>query len=274
MKVNRGMTTSIKGSYSWRVPATCASLLLAAVLTAGSSASAAIVFSDDFSAPDGPLVGTTPDVGGTNWTPTVAAATPIQIAGGAAAVKSSGQDDYAGFTTAVSTTPPGFITTSLDVNVSAAQAGGDYFSHLSNPLGTTSVFVQRLFARSTTGGFQLGLVDTSGTGSTITYGATPLLFNTTYDVDVNWVFVPGANNDTFTVTVNNLPYLVHNWTSATPEPPALAAANLRQGSAGSAPTLSVDNLVVNFTAIPEPSTLILGGMFGLLGVACRKRGGL
>jgi hypothetical protein len=242
--------------------------LLAAIGGGIPQAFGAVLFSDDFSAANGPLAGTTPDVGGV-WTPTAAAATPLQIATGAVQFGTSGQDEYGAFTIPLSTAA-GRITTSMDINVSAAQATGDYFSHLSNPAGTTTIFLQRLFARSSENGFQLGLLDTSGTNSATTWGNTVLNFGTPYHVDVNWNFVPGNNNDTFAVRVNNAPYLTHTWTSVNAEPTHLAAANLRQGGAANAATLTVDNLVVD--GVPEPATAALAGIISLLSIMRRSRG--
>lgn len=259
-----------KSTLGRRLRSTAALILTGGtLLTCGSSAHAALVFSDDFSSPDGALAGTAADIGGT-WAATASAATPIQIVGGAAAVKSSGQDDYAPFSAPVSTAAAIGLTTNLDINVSAAQANGDYFSHLSNPAGTTSTFLQRLFARSSGSGFQLGLVDTSGTGSTTTWGTGVLNLNSPFKVTVKWNFVPGPTNDTFEVLVNGSSYLTHTWTSTLAEPTDLAAANLRQGSGSNAPTLTVDNLTVE-SVVPEPTTFALAGA-GLIGlIACGRR---
>jgi hypothetical protein len=260
-------------SISNRRRSGAAALVLAAgaLLASAQDVGAALVFSDDFSSADGGLVGTTPDVGSGNWAFTASAATPIQIVSGVAAVKSSGQDDYAPFTAPVSTATATSLTTNLDINVSAAGATGDYFSHLSSPAGTTSFFFQRLFARSSGAGFQLGLVDTSGTNSTTTWGAGVLNLSSPFKVTVKWNFVPGPTNDSFEVLVNGSSYLTHAWTSILAEPTDLAAANLRQGSAANAPTLTVDNLSVESTPIPEPATLALAGA-GLIGlVACGRR---
>jgi hypothetical protein len=244
--------------------------LLAAIalVAAPSLAPAALVFSDDFSGPNGNLVGTTPDIGGV-WAQTGATATnPIQVASNAAAVGNTGQDVYAPLSL-IAPAAVGNITTMLDINVSAAGTG-DYFSHLSSPAGTTTNFYQRLQARSSGNGYQLGLVDTSGTGNTITWGTDVLNFGQTYRVGVTWNFVPGLNNDTFAVTVGGPTYLTHSWTSATLEPLTLDAVNLRQGGgAASAPTLTVDNLTVNF--IPEPATLALTSLVGLAGLGLRRR---
>lgn len=271
MNWNVSETLTMKSTLGRRLRSAAALFLTAGtLLTCGSNADAALVFSDDFSSADGALSGTTPDVGGGNWAATASAATPIQIASGAAAVKSSGQDEYAPFTAPVSTATALGLTTNLDINVSAAQAAGDYFSHLSNPAGTTSTFLQRLFVRSSGAGFQLGLLDTS-TGSTTTWGTGVLNLNSPFKVSVKWNFVPGPLNDTFEVLVNGSSYLTHTWTSTLAEPTDLAAVNLRQGSAANAATLTVDNLSVESTLIPEPATFALAGA-GLIGlIACGRR---
>jgi hypothetical protein len=263
-----------------------AAVAAAAALTA-SAAQAAPVLSDGFDTyANGNLAGQ----GG--WTATASAATPIQVAGGADKVASlgpSGQDDYKAFTAPVANSAGTSLYTGADIHVTAAQSGssqlGDYFLHLSNPAGTTSGFFQRLYARSVTGGYQLGLVDTSGTGSTITFGTDVLELDETYRVVLSWDFVDGANNDAFQVYVDptgateavNTPYLTHAWTSATAEPTQLAAANLRQGGGSFAPTATVDDLVVstNFAeavAVPEPAGLALAGaVVGALGLGRRRR---
>jgi hypothetical protein len=179
----------------------------------------------------------------------------MQISSNAVAIGTSGQDEYAALSSAVPNALGNFVTTSMDINVTSAGATGDYFSHVSDPVGTTSFFYQRLFARSSGAGYQLGLLDTSG--GTTTWGTTVLNFGDQNHVDVTWTFVPGSNNDTFAVLVNSLPYLVHAWTSATAEPAQVSAVNLRQGSAANAAALSLDNLQVNATIVPEPTCLAL-----------------
>ncbi len=240
--------------------------VLAAGLT-GASANAGVVLSDNFdSYTNGPLSAQ----GG--WTATSSATTPAQVAGGTDKYVqlSTGQDEYKAFTSVVPHTDGNSLQTSFTANVSAATTNGDYFSHLSSPLATTSLFFQRVFARSSDTGFQLGLVDTSGTGSTITYGTTILTLNTDHDVDVTWNFVPGTSNDTFSMIVDGAPYLLHTWTSVLAEPATLEAANLRQGSASNAPTLQFDNYVVT-EVIPEPTSLAAIGL-GALGLLRRRRG--
>lgn len=242
--------------------------IAASILSAGSACHAALVFSDDFNSPDGPLLGTVADIGGT-WTITGASTVnPLQIVSNAVPLTTTGQDGYAAFSAPVPATSGTSIVTTVDLNVSAAQATGDYFLHLSDPVGTTSNFYQRLFARSTDDGYTLGLLDTSGTGSATTWGTTVLSFNTPYSVAVTWNFVEGPTNDTFELDVDGSSYLTHAWTSVLAEPTEVGAVNLRQGTASSAPTLTIDNLQVS--AVPEPGTLALAGL-GLLGVVASRR---
>lgn len=247
-----------------------------AALAFSVSANAAVVLNDSFNYPDGTLSGQ----GG--WTATASAATPIQVVNGAVQLNTSGQDEYKALSSPVANVAGNSLYTSADINVSAAQTG-DYFLHLSNPAGTTTNFFQRLFVRSSGAGYQLGLVDTSGTGSTTTWGTNVLNFNETYQVVVAWNFVAsGTNNDTFAVYVNptsavegnNTTYLTHTWTSTSiAEPAQLAAANLRQGSSSAAPTLKLDNLAVatEFSeVVPEPAALSLLAIGGL-GLLARRR---
>jgi hypothetical protein len=161
----------------------------------------------------------------------------------------------------------------LDLNVSAAQATGEYFLHYTATVGATSGFYDKLFARSSGGGFQLGIQDSNGTTN---WGSTVLSLNTTYRVVSEEDFVTGALNDTFAVYVNptdvnvagnNTPYLTATWNGAVAEATSYAEISLRQGVASQAATLTLDNVVVSTSfsdvaAVPEPSAMalvILGG---------------
>ena len=248
-----------------------------------SSSSAAAFFTENFNSyADGSAL--------TNqgpWLATAAAVNPITNSVGRAHLNTSGQDAYAAFGAPVDATVSGTsLYAGLTLNVVSAQAAGDYFFHLSNPAGTTTSFYERLFVRSSAGGFQLGLVDTSGTGSTITYGTGEFSLSTDYRIVVALNFVAGANNDTFAVYVdptdpsiegNNTAYLTHTWTSATVEPTAYAAVNLRQGSAANAAEVLVDDIAVSQTfsdvtvaQVPEPSSMALAAL-GSLAMLCSLR---
>ncbi len=247
------------------------------VATAGFCASP--VFSDNFdSYTAGNLVGQ-----GTWGQTGTSTATPIQVAGGKAVLGTSGQDAY-------SPLPGGPLTLAdgqsfyigMTLNVSSAQTG-DYFLHWTPSVGNSSLFFDRVFVQSTTGGYLLGWMETSGTGATPTYGTGVLSFGTDYRVVVAYHDVAGPLNDTGAIYVNpftdpvnesgNVAYLTKSWASASPETNTIAAINLRQGSATSAAALSVDDLnaslifgdVTSFTqVVPEPTILSLLGSFGLV----------
>lgn len=233
------------------------------------------IFSDDFNSySNSNLTNQGP------WLATANVAGPIQVSNGRAQLATSGQDAYAPLNSVVSVVDGTSFYYGLTLNVVSAQAAGDYFFHVSNPAGTTTFFYERLFARSSGAGFQLGLLDTSGTGSLTTWGTTELAFNTDYRVVVGQNFITGANNDTFALYVdptdlvvagNNTPYLTHTWTSVNGESTAYAAVNLRQGSSVNAAAVTVDNILVSqtfsdVTAVPEPSSMVLaiGGSLALL----------
>src|SRR5262245_37292467 len=113
-----------------------------AVLTVAPSM-AAIVLRDDFNPPNQPvnLVGTTPDVSTGNWSQTgTITTTPIQVTGNKAAIGNSGQDVYAAFSSGIAHSDGNSIFSGFTINVSAANAAGDYFFHLSDPVGTTTLF--------------------------------------------------------------------------------------------------------------------------------------
>jgi hypothetical protein len=233
-------------------------------------ASAALVFSDDFSS-DGTLVGSTPDLGG-NWTQTGTVATnPITVASGSAALVASGQDVYAAFSESVPTTAGNSIVTTFDLTVSNVQSSGDYFLHLSDPVGTTSNFYGRIFARpsATVGFYQLGIASNSGTGTVTTYGTVDLALGQTIEVSMTWTFVAGPANDAFSLTTDGTSYLSgYTWTGNAEPATQVSAVNLRQGGSGTGPSLTVDNLEVS--AIPEPAVALLGSL-GLLGLLLRRR---
>jgi hypothetical protein len=255
----------MRGSLSFSLAA-----VLCVVLSAASSTlfAAVVTFRDDFNKANQALLGTTPNVGGT-WAITgTSVVNPLQIAGNAVPMTTTGQDAFSAFAFSVPATAGTSMHTSMDINLSAV-ATNDYFSHVSDPAGTTNFFFQRLGANTTTGGYFLNLTETGG-GAT-TSGTTVLNLNQTYHVDVLWNFVAGPTNDTFQVLVNNVPYLNKTWAAANPEPAQVSAANLRQGATGSAPTLTIDNYQVE--GVPEPATAILGIVLGLFALAVRRSRG-
>jgi hypothetical protein len=216
------------------------------------------ILSDNFNSyTDGALVGQ-----GT-WLQSGSTATnPIQVVAGDVLMGiAGGQDVYDGFTGGAITLSPGdVITSTLDFSVTSATATGDYFFHLSNPLGTTSNFYSRLYVKSGGGGgFLLGL---SGSNNAATYGTTELTLNTVYAISLTWTIVAGTANDTFDLTVDASSYLagIGYGAGSVAEPAALAAINLRQGGATSSAGVTIKDVSVDYAAVPEPGTVALVGI--------------
>ena len=219
-------------------------------------------------------------VGQSGWTQTSTATNnPIQILNNQAVLGTSGQDIWKAFDTPVvlSNNLGGYLLTTAVFSINSAQAAGDYFFHLSSPTNTTSFFFQRLYARSATGGFQLGLsVSSTNTTNTLVWGSGILNLSETNTAVLKWDFLAGGSNDPVSVFVNPIGDLLTNTSYATAtwgslEPTNLAALNLRQGTATNAPTAFFDSITVQ--VVPEPSTYALLALSaaGLAGYAARRR---
>ena len=254
-------------------------LVLLALVVSANLCRATILFSDNFdSYTDGALAGQ-----GT-WAQT-AAATPLLYVNSGLVYMTNGQDVYSPLTIPTTLADGESVYFSFDVNVSTIVGTGDYFLHFTPNNGNTSLFYSRLFVRSNTvtGMYQLGWLGTSGGAATPTYGTTDLDLNTTYHVvmaynysSLNPTNASGAIyvNPTDPVEGNNTAYVPTTlWTASgttTPDTNSVAAVNLRQGGATSAPRLTLDNLVVATAfsdvviVVPEPSAIVLASFGGLL----------
>jgi hypothetical protein len=164
--------------------------------------------------------------------------------GGAASLTTSGEDDRKTFTSQT-----GDVYASCLINLSAAQATGDYFFMLSS--GTTG-FISRVYAKSSGSGYVLGLSKSSTTAGAMTYSSTVLNFNSTYLL----VIKISKNSVTTTDDVASLwvnPILGQTETaplvtnSATNDQSSVDSVVVRQGTAANAPTLKIDSILVGTT---------------------------
>ncbi len=223
------------------------------LLTATLSLAQTPLLTDDFSAVSPPYALTTQgwaahSGAGTN---SIQASAPnlvyvgLPTTGGSVALTTSGEDVNRALSTTVNS---GSVYASMLVNVSVAQAAGDYFFHLGGAtIGST--FNNRVFVRSTTGGFQLGL--TKG-NETPTYGATVYSLNTTYLIVLKYTLVSGTANDVANLFVEPAlgqtePTATLTQSSTATDLTTVGTVALRQGTAANAPTLRVDYLRVGTT---------------------------
>ena len=171
--------------------------------------------------------------------------------GNATSLTTSGQDIYKDASTSLTS---GNAYATFMLNVSAAQAAGDYvFSMLPNT--STSAFFARFFIKlSPTGFFRVGISKSSvGALEAATYSNDSFFFNYTYLAVIKYQFNAGTNDDSVKVfmlsagipatepanaTVQNLGAIGAGNADAT----SLGRLLLRQGTASNAPTLKVDGI--------------------------------
>jgi len=195
---------------------------------------------------------------------------PISVANtgtnGNVTLATTGQDVRRSFTSAVTS---GSVFLGASITVGTAQATGDHFLHLGD--GGANNFFARAFIRSNGIGFQMAASSSSGTP---TYGTTVLRFGTTYQLLMRYDFVAGLANDTGALFINpttfdgsgDTPYVA--MTTIGTDATTISSVHLRQGGSTVAATLIIDNI---FVAIPEPSSAMLLGAMGILGVLRRRR---
>jgi hypothetical protein len=266
------------------------SRLLIAVLTgvgfgwAASPVSAQVtLYAATFDAPtytDGPLNSNTDTTtpGQDGWITTSAGGAtvtnPISVSNSATngfvSLSTSGQDVRRPFTAVTS----GSVFFDADINVSAAQATGDYALHFTD--GGTGLFYARTYFKSSGSGFVMAEGTSSGTTG-LNYGTTVLNFGQAYHLLVRYDFVSGTTNDTGAIYINPTSMDGSADTSYVPatlegiDATSIAAIAMRQGTAANAPTLTVDNLrVFSEAAVPEPSTFALLGVAGVAALVRRR----
>jgi hypothetical protein len=170
-------------------------------------------------------------------------------AGNKASLTVTGQDVNKPLSTVVTSGP---IYVAALVNISDAQAAGDYFFHLMKP-GSTSPLVARVYVKKDTtvtpNKFKFGFMK----GSTVTnlqYTTANYDFNTTHLIVLKYVVISGNTNDSAFLFINppisneGIPTLKAIDVSQTDLDVTAQAVALRQGTATNAPTLTIDEIRV------------------------------
>ena len=166
----------------------------------------------------------------------------LTTAGGSATLTTTGEDVNRSFAPQTS----GAVYASFLVNVTTAQATGDYFFHLGgNTIGST--FNARVFVQSNGTGFRLGIA--KGNETDVKYSSTSLTYNTTYFLVVKYTLVAGDANDVAELFVqptlgNTEPASTLTTSSSATDLSSVGTVALRQGTAANAPGLRLDYLRV------------------------------
>lgn len=171
------------------------------------------------------------------------AGSPSSGVGNAVTMTTSGEDDTKTFAPSITS---GTAYASLIINVSSAQATGDYFFALYD-----GGFIERLYIKSSGTGYVIGLGKSAGT---VSYDATVRPFNTSILVVVKYTFNTGSTTDDV-LSLFIEPALgaaeptpnVANIGAGTADGGTINRIALRQGSATAASAQIVDAIRVGTT---------------------------
>lgn len=184
--------------------------------------------------------------------------------GNGALLKTSGEDIGKAFTGNQIRT--GTAYASFLMNVTSAQAAGDYFFAMLDSALSGLNYRARTFIKSSGTGYRVGITK-SGAAAAAVYNGTDLTFGTTYHVVLKYTIIPGTGNDSVKLFLD--PVLG----AAEPAPTASALTSetditissavglggvaLRQGSATNAAALTVDGIRAGQTwASVTPFTIL------------------
>jgi hypothetical protein len=192
--------------------------------------------------------------------------------GNSVSLITSGEDVDTALTSAVTT---GTAYASLLVKVDSATSAGDYFFHFISGARTSNIFMARLFAKkaaNTNLAFGISKSSTSTTNPPV-YGDSVYAFSTTYLVVVKYAFQPTATDSNDEVSL----FVFADPTLPSTEPPtatvgpilraqsdatSLSFIALRQGTASSAPLVTVDAIRVGLTWNDAPLPVQLASFTG------------
>ncbi len=226
---------------------------VAGLLAAASASKAAVVLTEDFEYPNGPLVGAT----GSPWATHSGTAAQVTVTGGAAIINGTASEDVNSAFSATNYTT-GVLSSTFTATFSALPgATAAYFAHYKD---TTTGFTARLFATTTgaaAGSFRLGI---QNTGVAIVYSTVDLSLATTYAISLNYDL--DLNSSSFSIDGGEA--VVASDVGANV---GVSAFALRQS--GGIGTIAIDNLVVSYV-VPEPATALLGAL-GFVGMLRRRR---
>jgi hypothetical protein len=244
----------------------CTPFALILLSLSANAAFAVTVFTENFSYPDGVLVG----AAGSPWATHSGTPNQVSVASGAAVLASSGSEDVnAPIAPAGLFYNSGTLTATFDATFSVLpNATGAYFAHFKD---SATGFRSRVFATTTgaTTGFRLGIADVTNAVASAVFIPTDLSLNTTYMLTLTLDVATGRSSLTVagagSATATDL-----TGTPAALTPINASAFALRQG--GTLGTVAIDNISVDASvaAVPEASTSLLGLMAGF-GLIRRRR---
>lgn len=175
--------------------------------------------------------------------------------GNATTLTTTGQDAYVPLTSTNDTTNANAIYAFFLVNVTAAQAGGEYFAALL-PSTSTTFYSGRVYARDNGGNLNFGITKSSpnDTNNAAMWSTSNYSYNTTYLLVIKYTFTYGLANDAVSLFVfsSGLPAIEPAPTVGPIVYTSGDAGNigrfaLRQSVATRAPSLVLDGIRVSTT---------------------------
>jgi hypothetical protein len=174
--------------------------------------------------------------------------------GGKAEINKIGSEDGRRYISSFQTS--GKVYVSFLINVTAAQAAGDYFFHYAD---NSTSYKGRIYIKSSGAGFDIGLVgDATQSGGAVptalAYTGNTYSLNTTYLIVLTYKFNPNTNDDETSLYVNpdlssglepSSPTLGPSYVSK--DLTSLQSVCMRQGTAANMPNLSIDGIKVGTT---------------------------